>query len=196
MKIRLEHQLNKEKNRLTSAHYDAYPFDFLTPEDEKNIASLQPLPFTRFVNAYLGPDSNVVEIGCGPGRASLYLVSLGISLTAVDISPGSILLAKRRAPQARYLLANNMELPFSDKEFDAVISDGVVHHTADPYQSFCELARILRSDGVMYLGVYRRQRYYFYVYTYLGMPIRWLEKTRVGRGLLNLTLIPLYYLVH
>ncbi len=48
----------------------------------------------------------------------------------------------------------------------------------------------------MYLAVYRRKRYYFYLYTYVGKPVRWLEKSRWGRALIKGTLIPLYYLVH
>jgi ubiquinone/menaquinone biosynthesis C-methylase UbiE len=72
----------------------------------------------------------------------------------------------------------------------------VIHHTPDAYRSFCENARILRPGGTMYVGVYRRKRYYYYLYTYLGPPIRWLEKNKFGKALILSTLLPIYYAVH
>jgi ubiquinone/menaquinone biosynthesis C-methylase UbiE len=114
----------------------------------------------------------------------------------VDISFESLRLARRRAPGCRFVLASNLDLPFPDAAFDAVVSDGVIHHTPDAYRSFCELARILRADGLLYLGVYRRRRYYYYLYTCLGRPMRWLEQSGWGKALIYTTVLPLYYLVH
>jgi len=180
----------------TKAHYDDFPFDFLTEEDEKNIERLQPAPFLRFANRYLKPETRTAEIGCGPGRATLFMAKRAIDLLAVDISSGSLRLARRRAPSCKFVLASNLQLPLPDGVFDAVISDGVIHHTPDAHRSFCENARILRSGGVMYVGVYRRWRYYYYLYTYLGRPIRWLERRPWGKALIYATLLPIYYAVH
>jgi len=182
--------------KLTKAHYNDFPFDFLTEEDERNIEHLQPAPFLRFADRHLKPGARVAEIGCGPGRATLFMARRGIDLLAVDISLGSLRLARRRAPESEFVLASNLNLPLPDGAFDAVVSDGVIHHTPDAYRSFCENARILRSGGVMYVGVYRRKRYYYYAYTHLGRPIRWLEKRAWGKALIYATLLPIYYAVH
>jgi ubiquinone/menaquinone biosynthesis C-methylase UbiE len=180
----------------TVAHYDDHPFDFLTAEDEQRIEALQPRPFLQFANRYLPAGTLVAEIGCGPGRASLFLARRGVALTALDISWGSIQLARRRAPQCQFVRASALDLPFPAQSFPVVFSDGVIHHTPDPHKAFCELARILAPSGMLYVGVYRRKRYYYYVYTWLGKPIRWLEKHWWGKILINLTLLPLYYAVH
>lgn len=185
-----------ELQKQTKAHYEDFPFDFLTNEDERNIESLQPLSFLHFANAYLKAGTVAAEIGCGPGRGTLFMARRGIDLVAVDISMGSLRLARRRAPECNFALASNLKLPFRDSSFDAVISDGVIHHTPDAYRSFCENARILRPGGVMYVGVYRRKRYYYYVYTYIGRPIRWLERRTWGKALIYVTLLPLYYAAH
>lgn len=187
---------NRELQSHTKTHYDDFPFDFLTVADEQNIEKLQPIAFLRFSDRYLTPGMRVAEIGCGPGRATLFMVRRGIDLLAVDISIGSLRLAQRRAPSCEFLLASNLELPLPDNTFDAVVSDGVIHHTPDAYRSFCENARILRPGGVMYVGVYRRRRYYYYLYTYLGRPVRWLEKRAWGKALIHATLLPIYYAVH
>lgn len=180
----------------TISHYDDFPFDFLTPEDEARIEELQPRPFMHFANRYLPEGLAVAEVGCGPGRASLFLAKRGIDLTAIDISWGSLLLARRRAPQCHFVRASALALPLASGCFPAVISDGVIHHTPSPHQSFTELARILAPGGVLYLGVYRRKRYYYYVYTWLGRPIRALAQYRWGTALIHMTLLPLYYAVH
>lgn len=187
---------NRDLQFHTRAHYDDFPFDFLTAEDERNIEALQPAPFLRFADAYLKPGTKAAEIGCGPGRGTLFMIRRGVDLLAVDISPGSLRLARRRAPSCMYAQATNLQLPLPDKIFDAVVSDGVIHHTPDAYRSFCENARILRPGGVMYVGVYRRKRYYYYLYTYFGRPVRWLEKRTWGKALIYATLLPLYYAVH
>jgi ubiquinone/menaquinone biosynthesis C-methylase UbiE len=115
---------------------------------------------------------------------------------AVDISIASLYLARRRAPLAHFVCATNLALPLPDRSFDAVVSDGVIHHTPDAALAFRENARLLKVAGHMYLCVYRRHRYYYYIYTYLGTPIRWISRWRWGTRLLETTLLPVYYLVH
>jgi ubiquinone/menaquinone biosynthesis C-methylase UbiE len=180
----------------TRRHYDAHPFDALTSEDERDPRGVQPKPFLDFCDRRLSFGMSVAEIGCGPGRATMYLAKLCLDVTAVDISEASLARAGKRAPAARFVGATNLALPFSDGSFDAVVSDGVIHHTPDPYRSFRENVRILRDGGFLYLGVYKRRRYYYYVYTYAGPLIRRIACSPPGRILLNMTVIPVYYLTH
>lgn len=187
---------NKSIQKSTKTHYDEFPFDYLTPADERNIEALQSAAFVRFADRYLDRTMRVAEVGCGSGRATLFLEARGIKLLAIDISPSSLRLAKRRAPSCQYLLASNLDLPLQSEVFDAVVSDGVIHHTPDAYRSFSENSRILRPGGFMYVGVYRRHRYYYYFYTYLGAPIRWLERRAWGKIFVYSTLLPVYYVVH
>jgi ubiquinone/menaquinone biosynthesis C-methylase UbiE len=182
--------------RRTAAHYEAYPFDFMTPEDEAAIELMQPLPFRRFIDAHARSGYKVAEIGCGPGRGTMYLVRKRLAVVAADISRNSLALARQRAPAADFVRASNLDLPFADAVFDLVVSDGVIHHTPDARRSFRENVRILKPDGHLYLGVYNRRGYYYYVYTFLGRPVRWLEKFWLGRRLVYGTLLPLYYVAH
>jgi len=185
-----------ELHAQTARHYDAHPFDFLTAEDEARIEDLQPRPFRKFVDTHLRPGHWIGEIGCGPGRGTLYMTRCGLEVCAVDISLGSLLLARRRAPTAAYVAATNLRLPIADSAFDAVVSDGVIHHTPDPALAFRENVRVLKRDGHLYVGVYNRRGYYYYLYSYVGVPVRWLGKRSWGRTLVHTTLLPLYYLVH
>lgn len=178
------------------AHYDTHPFEFMTEEDERTISKHQPRPFREFVEQRLIPGQRVADVGCGPGRGTMYLAQKEMDVYALDLSIASIQLARRRAPGAHYVCASNLALPLGDSVFDAVISDGVIHHTPDASIAFRENARLVRNGGYMYLGVYRRYRYYYYFYTYLGVPVRWISKWRWGRWVVNTTLLPVYYLAH
>jgi len=180
----------------TADHYDSHPFEFLTAEDELRIEAWQPRPFRRFVETFLRPGQCIAEIGCGPGRATLYLTRCRFVVLAIDISFASLLLARRRAPDAAYVTATNLHLPLPDESCDAVVSDGVIHHTADPLRAFTENVRVLKPGGHLYLACYNRRGYYYYLYTHIGVPVRWLAKRRWGRALVHATLLPLYYLVH
>jgi ubiquinone/menaquinone biosynthesis C-methylase UbiE len=180
----------------TKRHYDSHPFDAITSEDEQQPRTIQPKPFIEFCEQYLKSGMTVVEIGCGPGRGTMYLTTREVDVTAMDISAASLGRARKRAPEAHFVRATTMALPFRDNGFDAVVSDGVIHHTPDARSAFGESVRVLRDGGYLYLGIYNRSRHYYYIYTCAGPPVRWLERSAAGRAALSLTLIPLYYLVH
>lgn len=189
-------EAGKDLQRRTRYHYDDHPFDFLDGRDLTRIEDLQPKPFLEFARIYLKPGQEVADIGCGPGRATIFLSRLGMNVCAVDLSLSSLVLAQKRAPNACFINASNLNLPFNDMSFDVVVSDGVIHHTPDACNAFRENARVLRRGGHMYMAVYKRQRYYYYLYTYIGAPVRWLEKRSWGKALIQATLLPAYYGVH
>jgi len=180
----------------TKHHYDSHPFDAITPEDELEPGRIQPKSFLEFCGRYLRRQMAVAEIGCGPGRGTMYLAALDVDVTAVDISAASLARARRRAPEASFVRATTMALPFCNACFDAVVSDGVIHHTPNARAAFAESVRVLRPGGYVYLGIYNRRRHYYYIYTCAGPPVRWLDRSAVGRAVLSMTLIPLYYVVH
>ena len=186
-----KHIQSKTKN-----HYASYPFDFLEDKDLTDVRSLQPGPFIRFVERYLDDDQRVIDVGCGPGRAVLYLKTKLHRVFAIDLTLEALKLTRSRDCNSIVTCASNLEIPFIDECFDAVVSDGVIHHAPDARRSFCENARILRKGGYLYLAVYRRKRYYYYIYNYLGVPVRWLEKRMWGKAVVHSTMLPFYYLVH
>ena len=180
----------------TTHHYDSHPFDDILPGDELQPKNIQPKPFIEFCERHLKRQMSVIEIGCGPGRGTIYLSTCGANITAVDISVASLVRARKRAPKVGFVRATTMMLPFCDDCFDVVVADGVIHHTPNAQKAFAEGVRVLCPGGYLYLGIYSRWRHYYYIYTYAGPPIRWLERSGVGRAILFMTLIPLYYLVH
>ena len=70
------------------------------------------------------------------------------------------------------VVADNLRLPFANGIADALISDGVIHHTDDPRSAFAENLRILKPGGQMYLGVYKSSGRYPVLYKFPGDMIR------------------------
>ena len=182
----------------TAAHYESHPFEFMTDADADaaRIESLQPPPFRQFVERHLHAGDTVADVGCGPGRATLYLLTKGCAVTAVDLTRQALSLTRGRGPAARFVQASNLDLPFAAESFDAVVSDGVIHHTPDPYHALVENIRVLRKGRSSIPGRVQAQPVLL-----LSLHVRRAARAlaanrRWGRALVNGTLLPVYYLAH
>ena len=45
---------------------------------------------------------------------------------------------------------------FKEESFDLVICNGVLHHTSNPYGGFQSVARLVKKDGYILLGLYNK----------------------------------------
>ena len=102
----------------------------------------------------------VLDVGCGPGFWARHLARLGADYVGIDISPRSAALARRSLElhglRGRIEVGNAERLPFDDESFDAVISEGVIHHTPDTMACISEIHRVLKRDGRAAVSVYHR----------------------------------------
>lgn len=106
----------------------------------------QAIPFLLEA-AEIGPGSHVLDLGSGPGNVAEILAQAGAVVTGVDFSPQMVKTAQSRHPQIMFRQANAEQLPFDDGEFDAVVSNYVVHHFARPEVVFREISRVLKPGG-------------------------------------------------
>ena len=95
----------------------------------------------------LGPDDDLLEIGCGGGLLLSEALSTGASATGVDHSEEMVVLASQRAPAADVMLAEAGNLPFADDTFTAVAMSVVFFFLDDPVGVLGECRRVLRRPG-------------------------------------------------
>ena len=94
----------------------------------------------------------VLELGNGMGEVTTLLARSGARVTAVDISPASSAVARRRAElhgvgdSIRFVVAAGEQLPLPDDRFDVVVGKAVLHHL-DVGRAAPELHRVLRTGG-------------------------------------------------
>ena len=93
-------------------------------------------------------DRRLLEAGVGTGRIALPLQQRRFEVVGVDLSRG--MLAKARAKGLPALIqADANDLPFRDKEFDAVLLAHVLHLLDDPLKTLESLGRAAINEVVV-----------------------------------------------
>ena len=107
----------------------------------------------------VGPQPSILDLGCGTGLNLLEAArTLGPcrALVGVDISPGMIEVAKRKAMSAgvaaTFTVSDAEKLAAADGSFDLVICNSVYHWFADRGRTVAEIARVLRPGGQLLLA--------------------------------------------
>lgn len=111
-------------------------------------------PLLVGVAEFLGDLSGlrVLEYGCGLGKTSVRLARSGAEVSAFDLSPKSVEVARRRAEvndvaeQIDFRVAAGEDLPYADASFDAVFGKAVLHHL-DVEVAAPELHRVMRPGS-------------------------------------------------
>ncbi len=174
--------------------YDKHPFSWTEGYDMQQLRdTLAPL-LKSFIDE-ISSDTWVLDLGCGAGRVTACLVDRELRCVGMDLSRASVEFMRQRAG-APGVVGDALRLPFIDGSLDRIISDGVIHHTAEPRGAFAEACRVLKSGGLLYAAVYKPGGHYEKLYRIVGAPIRRLVKTAAGRALVHGTLLPMYFLAH
>jgi ubiquinone/menaquinone biosynthesis C-methylase UbiE len=107
---------------------------------------------------HIGPDSYVLDVGCGAGATPSYLArDVGCRVVAVDLREGMIARARERARRERveegieFRVADARDLPFENCLFDAVLCESVATFVEEKQQVVHELVRVLKPGG--YVGL-------------------------------------------
>lgn len=103
--------------------------------------------------AVQGLHGKVLDVACGTGDMVVELLrtrhAASLQVTGVDLSEEMLAIAKRKAPQAEYRLADVERLPFGDASFDAVTCAFGVRNFVHLEQGLKEMVRVLKPGGRM-----------------------------------------------
>ncbi len=94
----------------------------------------------------------VLEVGCGSGILTAWLVEQGASVTAFDVSEQMVALARNSVGGRARLLVADLGQPLvfaADRSFDLVVASLVLHYVEDWQRVFRELHRVLVPAGVV-----------------------------------------------
>jgi len=117
----------------------------------------------RFADFARWRGKRVLEIGCGIGTDTISFARAGAFVTAVDLSPRSLEIARERArvfgcTNVRFYEANAEDLQsvVPLEAYDLVYSFGVLHHTPRPDAALRQLRAYVAPDGCLKLMLYHR----------------------------------------
>lgn len=96
-----------------------------------------------------GSARSVVDAGCGTGRMTRLLSSLGADVSGIDLSAGMIDVARRTYPEVSFEVAELANLPYSDRQLGGVFAWYSIIHSppSDLSPTFAEFFRVLVPGG-------------------------------------------------
>ncbi|MEH2303655.1 MAG: class I SAM-dependent methyltransferase [Nostoc sp.] len=98
-------------------------------------------------------ETQVLDLCCGSGQTTQFLVSSSQNVTGLDASSKSLQRARQNVPEASYVEAFAEKMPFADNLFD-VVHTSVALHEMQPQQLrkiISEVYRVLKPGGVFTL---------------------------------------------
>ena len=123
-------------------------YDKISEVYDETREPLSPEAMNRFASILArNGDHRILEAGVGTGRLALPLQLKRFEVVGVDLSVGMLSRARRKG-LADLLLADANNLPFRDKQFDAVLMAHVLHLLDEPARTFLGLERVAVHDIV------------------------------------------------
>lgn len=119
----------------------------------------------KALDAFLPKSGMVLDVGGGPGRYAFYLAEQGHHVTLLDLARRNVAFARRKALELNidltgYIHGNALDLSqFKTGSFDAVLLLGPLYHLLEDgqrRQAIAEAVRVLKQDGVLFLGFITR----------------------------------------
>ncbi|MDC0044216.1 methyltransferase domain-containing protein [Candidatus Pelagibacter sp.] len=154
---------NKQKEFYEDVKFPNYDdLDDFSSLIEKSENSL----FAKKLDQQLPHSSKIIEIGCGTGQMSNFLSRYNRVIVGTDISKTSLDLAnefkkKNQIANVFFLQMNLFKPCFKENSFDAVISNGCLHHTANPREAFKKVCSLAKTNGFIVIGLYHKNGRFF-----------------------------------
>jgi cyclopropane fatty-acyl-phospholipid synthase-like methyltransferase len=104
----------------------------------------------------LDPQATVLEIGCGPGNITAYLLKKmpDLKIDANDIAPNMIRLAQINNPSANCYVMDSRNISQIGKKFDGIIAGFCIPYLSvhDTEKLIKDCSSLLNPNGIFYLS--------------------------------------------
>ena len=154
----------KDFTDIVSAFYEQNPFPNYESIDSRAslVEKAREGIFGKALDTAIGENARILEAGCGTGQLSNFLgLCAGRQVFGADLCMNSLRLAHQfKVAQSignvTFLQMNLFRPAFKAASFNVVISNGVLHHTADPFEGFRSIGRLVRAGGYIVVGLYNK----------------------------------------
>lgn len=100
--------------------------------------------------SYLSPDHSVLELGCGTGTTALRLAASGAQITATDLAPGMIEIAREKGadtPNVQFEVNGILDAP--EGPFDVIMAYNLLHLVEDVPGALQAIKSRLKPGGLV-----------------------------------------------
>ena len=165
----------------------------------------------NLLTSHIKPSMKLLELGCGTVYFTKEIIKINNSLTAIDISPDLINIAKNtithNSNNVIFKIENAYSMSFPNHSFDCVVGSSILHHL-EIDDAFKEIFRVLKPGGKIYFTEPNMmnpqialQKNIPYIKKRLGDSpdetafYRWpLKKRLIELGFVNIKIIPFDFL--
>lgn len=112
--------------------------------------------YNFFCNGITHVNAAILEIGCGPGNITKYLLAKrpGFSVFGIDIAPNMIALAKKNNPSARFAVMDCRHIDSLTEKYQGIVAGFCIPYLsgAETEQLFIASRHLLENGGLLYLS--------------------------------------------
>jgi len=140
---------NKDKTMIAVKTYDkiaqAYAKEFFS--DKIDLKHLD-----KFLSL-LPKKAKILDIGCGPGNYTKYILEKGFLVEGIDLSKGMLQAAKKLVPKGTFKIMDMRKLKYPDQSFDGLCVAYSLYHIASNQALgvLKEFYRVLKPKGIAIL---------------------------------------------
>lgn len=107
-------------------------------------------------NSLLKSNAKILEIGCGPGNITKYLLNKrpDFDIFGIDIAPNMIQLAQKNNPSARFATMDCRQIDTLNPEYDGIICGFCLPYLSpvDSKKLISDCYSLLNEDGLIYIS--------------------------------------------
>ncbi len=148
-----------QRNKISSTveGYDSLAEEWNKRYENPTIQYRRSIEF-NVISKNIKKGDKVLDVGCGSGRHTFFLLEKGCNVTGIDISLKMLEVLERKAEERKYslslFLADCNNLPFKTESFDVVVSIyGPLTHLQNSVNCVQEMMRVLKKGGKIIVGV-------------------------------------------
>lgn len=164
---------------LVRQSYDRVADSYVHMVDTTGLGDIRTQPWMKaamdlFADA-VGPLGPVLDVGCGPGTVTAYLVERGVEATGVDLSPRMIEHARRRYPHCGFSVGSATELDLADGSWGGILGWwSLFNLPRDVLPGVLQtMARALVPGGRLMIATHVGDGDRPRTEAYGGVPVRW-----------------------
>jgi SAM-dependent methyltransferase len=117
-------------------------------------ATVLPLYERVLAKTAVGPETTLLDIGCGSGMFCQMAAARGAKVSGIDATPALIDIAKGRFPDGDFRTCEMEALPYARGTFRAVTGFNSFQYAGNPVHALQEARRVAESDAVVVMAVW------------------------------------------
>lgn len=142
-------------------------------QDVKNLSTEALKKEASFIYNYKQA-GRFLDVGCGLGIGLLYVNNSEFELYATELDGDALSFVQSQYRKVNTFHGELINAKYPDNYFDYVYCNHVIEHVLDPVAYIREMYRILKADGILYIGTPDRKSYLYSsyrIYKFLSLSV-------------------------